>query len=440
MCDGGITAGSHRIKINYKKGHGVNMGTSRRWVRIIPIAFVMYMTAYMDRINVSMILPYIDKSFNLTSADMGIASGIFFVGYMVLQIPAAILADKWSAKKVVFILIMLWSIVAMCTSLVQSKAQLFVLRLLLGVFEGGVWPSVLVLLAKWFPSGERARANAFWMINMPLSAVIMAPITGWLISITSWRMVFLIEGLLPLIWGFVWWFAISDSPADAKWVSDDERKYVEDTIAKENENKPKATGYGSAFKNSTVILLLVAYFFWMSGFYGYTMWVPSVVKGFKGLNSSAVGLISAIPFIFAMASMAVNSSLSDKRHQRETHVAIPLLIGAFGLIGGQYFAHTAVGKMIFLIIAAIGVYGPYGPFWAIPTDILRPELAAAAMGLINALGNLGGFLGPYIVGWIQGKFGGFLGFIVLGIFLMITAAISMVIKSRRSAAKQNAVV
>ncbi|MEY7999838.1 MFS transporter [Clostridium sp. Mt-5] len=410
--------------------------SSKRWVRIIPVAFVMYMTAYMDRINVSMILPYIDKSFNLSSADIGIAAGIFFVGYMVLQIPAAILADRWSAKKVVFILIMLWSVAAMCTSLVQSKTQLFVLRLLLGVFEGGVWPSVLVLLAKWFPSGERARANAFWMINMPLSAVIMAPITGWLLSITSWRIVFLIEGMLPLIWGFVWWFSIEDSPAVSKWVSPEERKYVEDTIAKENENKPKGAGYGSAFKNPTVIWLLIAYFFWMSGFYGYTMWVPSVIKDFKGLSSSLVGLISAIPFIFAMIAMAFNSSLSDKRRQREIHVAIPLLIGAFGLIGGQYLAHTAVTKMIFLVISAIGVYAPYGPFWAIPTDILRPELAAAAMGLINALGNLGGFLGPYIVGWIQGKFGGYLGFIVLGIFLIITAIVSMGIKASRGKASE----
>lgn len=405
--------------------------TARRWSRIIPIAFIMYMTAYMDRINVSMVLPYM-KSIHLTSADIGLASGIFFVGYMILQIPGAILANKWSAKKVVFILMILWSIMAMSTGLVQNKTQLFIARFLLGVFEGGVWPAVLVLLATWFPSDERARANAFWMVNLPLSAVIMAPITGWLLTITTWRNVFVIEGLLPLIWALVWLIAIDDNPKTAKWISNEEREYIENKISEENANKVvKNEGYASAFANGTVILLVIAYFFWMAGFYGYTMWVPSVVKSFKGLNSGIVGLITAVPFIFAIAGMVINSSWSDRRHIRAMHVAIPLLIGAFGLVVGQYLAPTPILKMIFLVISAIGVYSPYGPFWAIPTDILRPELAAAAMGLINAIGNLGGFLGPYIVGWIQTKYTGFLGFIILGLFLIITAIIALVLNKKK---------
>ncbi|WP_042805403.1 MFS transporter [Thermoanaerobacter sp. A7A] len=399
--------------------------TSKRWSRIIPVAFVMYMTAYMDRINVAMILPYMTKSIHLSSADMGLAAGIFFIGYMILQIPGAILANKWSAKKVVFILMILWSAMAMATGLVKNATQLFIIRFLLGVFEGGVWPAVLVLLATWFPAKERARANAFWMINLPLSAIVMAPITGWLLSITNWRMVFFIEGLLPLLWAAVWWITIDDKPSRARWISEAEREYIIKTIEQENINKPKGTGYLSAFTNKTVLLLVTAYFFWMSGFYGYTMWVPSVVKSFENFTSFVVGLISAVPFAFAMIGMAINSSWSDKNQQREIHVAIPLIIGAFGLIGGQFLAHTPFTKMIFLIIAAIGAYSPYGPFWAIPTDILRPELAAAAMGLINAIGNLGGFLGPYIVGWIKGNYSGFLGFIVLGVFLLVTAIIAL---------------
>ncbi|MCL6454007.1 MAG: MFS transporter [Alicyclobacillus sp.] len=407
---------------------------ARRWGFIIPIAAIMYMLAYMDRINVSMILPYIGNSFHLSSAATGLASGIFFVGYMILQIPGGLLASRWSARKVVFILMMLWGLSAMANGLVQSVGQLYLARFVLGIFEGGVWPAVLVLLASWFPTRERARANALWMACLPVSAMIMAPISGWLLTFMSWRTVFIIEGLPPIIWGIVWWFAISDKPSQAKWVSPEERQYIETTMAKEDAEKAPSAGYKAAFGNKTVLWLIVAYFFWMSGFYGFSLWLPSVVKSFHGVTSSAtVGWLSAIPYFCALVSMVVNSALSDKRGKRQAHVAIPALIGAAGLVIGQLFVHGAVGQMIFLCIAAIGVYGPYGPFWAIPSALLRIELVGAAMGLINALGNLGGFLGPYIVGYVKGAtHNSFAGFLVLAAFLVIAAIISFALGTDRS--------
>lgn len=398
----------------------------------------MYMLAYMDRINVSMILPYVGKSFHLSSAATGLAAGIFFVGYMILQIPGGILASRWSAKKVVFILMMLWGLSAMATGLVQNTTQLYIARFVLGIFEGGVWPAVLVLLASWFPTRERARANALWMACLPLSAIIMTPITGWLLTVMSWRGVFFIEGLPPIIWGIVWWFALADKPSEANWLSAEERHYIETMLTQEDVQKVRNTGFKSALANKKTILLIFIYFFWITGFYGFSLWEPSVVKSFKGvLSSSTVGWLAAIPFLFALVAMVVNSAWSDKRNKRQAHLAVPMVIGAVGLVAGQLFAHDPLTKMIFLCITAIGVYSPYGPFWAIPSALLRIEIVGAAMGLINAIGNLGGFLGPYIVGYIKGvTHNSFAGFLVLAAFLIIAVIFSSLLGSDRAVAEQ----
>lgn len=391
-------------------GH-VTKVPSKRWLYVIPVAVVMYMLAYLDRTNTAMILPYITAESSgkivLTEADKGLVSGIFFVGYMFLQIPAAILAEKWSAKKTVAILMVLWGCAAMACAAVQSNGQFYVARFVLGFFEGGVWPSVLVLLASWFPLKERARANALWMLCLPLSSVFISPITGILLNHFSWRTVLFIEGIPPLIWAIVWLAVVADRPKDAKWVSAAERKYVEDSLQQDEAEKPKLegnAGYLAAAKNGKVWLLILIYFCWMAGFYGYTLWLPTVVKGITGGSASSVGWVTAIPYVFAMAAMVFASNWSDKTQNRRNAVAIPLLIGAVAIIFGQLINVPAL-NVILLVIMAAGIYAPYGPFWAIPAGMLRIEVLAGGLGLINAIGNLGGFLGPYAVGWITDRTG-----------------------------------
>ncbi|HVP10848.1 MAG TPA: MFS transporter [Phycisphaerae bacterium] len=397
----------------------------QRWVHIIPVAMVMYVLAYVDRINVAMVFPYIDQSFGLTDADVGFAAGIFFVGYMVLQIPGGMLASRWGARRVVAVLMILWSLAAIATGLVENRTQLYIARFVLGVFEGGVWPAVLVLLATWFPQDERARANALWMICLPISAVMMAPITGWLLSVLPWRWVFIAEGLPPLLWLVVWWTFIADRPRDARWMAPGERSELERRLAAENAAKAPACGHLAALTDRRVLWLAVAYFFWMAGFYGYTMWVPSVVKSFAADGRSAlVGWIVAIPFAFAMVAMVLNSAWSDRRLKREAHVWGPLIIGVIGLTGGQWAAHSPLISLVFLILAAIGVYAPFGPFWAIPSALLPSAVIGSAMGIINAVGNLGGFAGPYVVGFIRGRtHDGFAGLAMLSGSLLIAVVI-----------------
>ncbi len=403
----------------------------QRWLRIIPIAVVMYILAFVDRVNVAMILPYVNKGLGLTSDDIGFAAGIFFVGYMLLQIPGGILASRWSAKKVVAILMVLWAVPAIACGLAQDRLELYLARFMLGLFAGGVWPAVLVLLITWFPREERARANALWMTCLPLSAILMTPITGGMLAVMSWRWVFILQGLPPVIWVVVWWTWIADHPAQAKWISKEERRFIEENTAAEARAKPPPAGYWRAFTNPVVLWLIVAYFFWMAGFYGLTMWLPSVVKSFAGSSSaSAVGWLSAIPFVFALIAMVINSIWSDRRMKRQMHVSVPLALGALALIGGQLVGHRPMLEMLFLLVAAIGVYGPYGPFWAVPSSLLQAEVSGAAMGLINALGNLGGFLGPFVVGYVRGRtHSGFAGFMLLSVFLLISAAIFLFIGS-----------
>ena len=420
----------------------------KRWAYVIPVAVVMYMLAYLDRTNVAVILPYIGDDFPLSASAKGLASGIFFVGYLVLQIPAAVLAAKWSARKTVLLLMIAWAVAAVLCGLVQNETQLHLARLLLGLFEGGVWPAVLILLASWFPQAERARANALWMTCLPISAILMSPLSGFMLDHMSWRWVFVLQGLPPLVWAVVWWFAVADRPARARWISTAEREYLETTLQAEEDAKPtfakqgydnrgfapgrgrrhpdpRKAGYRQALANRQVLLLVGVYFFWITGFYGFSLWLPSVVKTMTGGSATAVGFLSAVPYVLALAGMVACAHWSDRTGNRRLAVAVPLVVAIAGLLLGNLVHWPPAVRLVLLCVVATGVYMPYGPFWAIPSRILGIEVVAVAMGLINALGNLGGFAGPYLVGWLTDVTGSATtGFVVLAAFLAVAAGLA----------------
>ncbi|MFI9075487.1 MFS transporter [Streptomyces sioyaensis] len=399
---------------------------AKRWAYVIPVAAIMYMLAYLDRNNVSVILPYMHGDLELSNADKGLVGGIFFVGYVFLQIPAAILAQRWSARKTVVLLMVAWGLAASLSGLVQTKAQFYAARFVLGFFEGGVWPAVLILLASWFPLRERARANALWMACLPLSSVLMAPLSGWMLDHAGWRWVLVLQGVPPLVWAVVWWFAVADRPAQARWISRAEADHVERSLAADEAAKPPA-GSGSyleAVRQRPVLVLIGVYFFWITGFYGFNLWLPAVIKELThGGSSTEVGLLTAIPFTIALAVMIANAAWSDRTGSRRQAVAVPLVVGIVALLLGQA-VDGALPRMLLLCVTAAAVYAPYGPFWAIPGQLLRIEVVAVAMGLINALGNLGGFAGPYLVGWLTDATGSSVtGFAVLSGFLAVAVAL-----------------
>jgi sugar phosphate permease len=401
------------------------MGSSK-WLKIIPVAFIMYMLAYMDRINIGVLMPYIQEDLNISASAAGDIAGIFFVGYLILQIPGGILATKWSAKKFIFILMILWGLAAMASGFVQTEGQLKFVRFLLGVAEGGVWPAVLVLLANWFTIPERARANAFWMACLPVSAMLMAPLTGILLKYFDWKMVLILEGIPPILWAFVWYSLIKDRPSEANWMDENERKQLLSALEAEQNKAAKSEGYGAAFKNKTVWGLVIMYFLWMTGFYGYTLWVPSVVGTFTK-DSAIMGWLTAIPFTCALIGMIINSYWSDRRMNRVQHVVVPLLIAACTMVAGQ-FVESPLLKMVLLSITAIGVYAPYGPLWAVPTAIIPAGVVGAALGLQNAIGNLGGYNGPKFFGVLKDVTGSYhAGFYFLASALALAAIVTLIL-------------
>lgn len=375
---------------------------SARWWRIIPVAFLMYTIAFMDRNNVGFGFAGMEKDLAINSTYAGLAAGIFFFGYLFLQIPGAYLAQKWSVKKFITIALLVWGIFAIATGLVQNLTQLLIIRFLLGVAEGGVWPATLVLLSKWFPLKERARANSYWMLCLPFASMVMSPISGYILSLFDWRTMFIIEGLPPFIWAIIWWFFISEEPSKAKWISKEEREYIENALAEEKRLMSKqASSFKDVLKNRNVLILVVVYFLIQIGFYGYGLWLPTIVKALSGGNNLMVGIISALPWVAAIFGLILNARHSDKTGERKGHVAFAVIVGGLFLLLSALIGQSNPVLAIVFLILCMGVLDSYnGVFWAIPASFLSEEALAPAMGLINSIGNLGGFFGPFIVGYL----------------------------------------
>ncbi|OCG08943.1 hypothetical protein A9G13_02475 [Gilliamella sp. wkB178] len=375
----------------------------KRWIYFIPVASIMYMLAFLDRTNLSFILPYMGEDLHLSNSIKGVASGIFFLGYLILQVPAALLAERWSGKKTIFILMTLWGLAAIWTGLVRSTEELLCARFVLGVFEGGIQPATLVMLIRWFPQKEKARANGFWLMCIPISAIIAAPITGVLLEYFSWRTVLVIEGIPPIIWAIVWYIMIADRPDKAWWMQKDECDYIMQQLAMDEQLKQKRTTedsprYRDVFKNTKVLTLIFAWFLYCAGFYGFTMWMPQVITNISKSSPSIVGFLTAIPYLIGLIGMIYISVKADRYGLRKSSSLVPLTISAIALLIGQFFP-SATMQFIFLCVVGGGLY-IHGAFFALPPLVIKTEVLALSLGLIGGIGNLGGFFGPYIVGWL----------------------------------------
>jgi sugar phosphate permease len=401
----------------------------QRWVRIIPVAFIMYTIAFVDRTNISLAMPNIGRDLHMDPAQQGNAFGIFFAGYMLLQIPGGYLAERWSAKRFVSALLVVWGLCAVACGLVQTEMQFWVARFLLGVAEGGVWPATLVLLSHWFPRAERARANAYWMLCLPAAVALSSPISGWILGRWGWRFMVICEGALPFLWLLIWLWYIADHPREAGWISAQEREHLETTLDRESaelEALPQESTLRT-FLRPEVLLLVFIYFLINSGNYGYQAWLPSAIESSaKHLSNFEVGVLFSIPYLLTMVGMVLNSRHSDRNRERRGHLALGLIWGGVFLAAGVLTSHISA-PLSFVLIALVGAgsYGGHGPFWAIPTETLPRKVAGSAMGLINAFGNLGGYFGPLAVGYLDKRTGNFdYGFGLLGAGLIVGGIVS----------------
>ena len=406
-----------------------------RWARLIPVAIIVYVISFMDRTNIGFAFTSLGHDLHISEAQQGLAGGIFFIGYLFLQIPGGYLAERWSAKKFVGIMILVWGVFAVLTGFVTNFTELLVVRFLLGIAEGGIWPAILVLISHWFPAAERARAYGFWMMNIAISSIITAPLSGWILGLAGWRVLFFVEGAFPfLIAAPLWWGLIADRPRQASWVSPAERDYIEASLERENAAAPQFTGFRSVLRSSVVWRLVAVYFLIQIGFYGLNLWLPHVVATTTGGSDALVGAITAIPYLFAIAGLWLNARAADRNGRYSRHVLLSMVVGAVTLVASVAIGHIPALSIFLVSLAMGGTLAYDGPFWASASRAMPVALAGGAMGLINALGNLGGFAGPYLGGYLQDASGGsFLSTaIVLAVALLLAGLVMLTVREYRT--------
>lgn len=379
--------------------------SSQRWRRLMPLVFITYSFAYLDRSNYSLgAAGGLKDALHITSGQAGLLGGLFFAGYFLFQVPAANFAERRSVKRLMFWSLILWGVFAALQGPINSYGLLLADRFALGVVEAAVIPAMLVFLTHWFTSRERGRANTILILGNPVTLLWMSLASGYLIAATSYRWMFVIEGLPAIAWAFVFRALTADRPADADWLERSERADVERRLADEQKPMPKVAGYREALRSRNVIVLAIQYALWSIGVYGFVFWLPTIVKSLSGHGIGSTGALSAVPYALATILMLANSYVSDRAKLRRRLFVWPFLILGAIAFYLSYRAGTGhfVESFILLIIAGGVMYAPYGPYFAMIPELLPQNVAGAAMGAINAFGALGGFLGTYIVGALGG--------------------------------------
>ena len=408
----------------------------QRWLRLIPVALVMYTISYVDRTNVALALdPGISsmmKDLFMDDRLKGQAAGIFFLGYVLLQFPGGYLAGRWSPKKLISLCLVFWGVCAVGCGLTSSFREFAVMRFLLGVAESCVYPTMLVLLANWFPRSERARANAYWNLCQPLAVAASAPVTGWLLGGWGWQTMLMLEGALPFLWLPVWLYFINDHPRDAKWISREEKDFLETTLRREaSELEPeKKNSVGRALLQPVVFVMLAVCLLYNFASYGCNTFLTEGLKGGgHHFTSRQTGWLFAVPYMVTAVVMVLLSRHSDRTGERRGHAAFIYALSGTSLIASVLLKeHSFWLSYAFLCLAIPGPFAGLAPFFAIPTETMPRATAGAVIGLVNALGNMGGYLGPTIVGILKSRTHGItVPFGVLGGALLAAAGLAFLL-------------
>ncbi len=413
-----------------------DMYSSQRWRRLIPLAFVTYSFAYLDRSNYSLgSAGGLTQALHISSGQAGLLGGLFFIGYFIFQVPAADFAERRSVKRLMFWSMILWGIFAALQGVIRTYPLLLADRFMLGVVEAAVIPAMLVFLTHWFSSRERGRADTFLILGNPVTLLWMSVISGYLIGATSYRWMFIIEGLPAIAWAFIFRALSEDRPRDAEWLAKSERADIERRLQEDQERLPKVTGYREAFKSRNVQILALQYAFWSIGVYGFVFWLPTIVKSLSGHGIGSTGLLSAVPYALAVVLMLINSHVSDRSKQRRRLFVWPFLIAGAVAFYLSYLVGTGhfVTSFVLLIIAGGVMYAPYGPYFASIPEFLPQNVSGAAMAVINAFGALGGFAGAYIVGALGGGTKSGAAFIFMAASLLAAGLLMFLVKRPRVA-------
>ena len=379
--------------------------------RIIPFVFVLYIISYLDRANIGYAALQMNKELALSSEAFGFVSGIFFIGYFLFEVPSNVMLNRFGARRWIARILVTWGVVAMVSAFVQSATQLYVLRFLLGVAEAGFFPGIIVYLTYWFRARELATTVALFTAAIPVSYIIGAPLSTWImdnvhwLQWSGWRWMFLLEGAPAVVGGVLCFLYLADRPKDARWLSEAERDWLLAELERDKKARPAAAHLGTlkVMANPKVLYLSFIYFVYQCGSLGIGYWMPQIIKGFSSaLSHTQVGLIAMLPYVFAPVVMIWWSRRSDKRAERRLHSAMPLGVAALAFVGAGFIGNPVVA-MGMICLSLAGLYAFKSPFWALPTLFLTRSTAAVSIAVINSVGNLGGFVGPFAIGYLKGQ-------------------------------------
>jgi MFS transporter, ACS family, tartrate transporter len=392
-------------------------------LRILPFLFVLYVVNYLDRTSVAYAAIGMARDLGFSDRVFGLGAGVFFISYVALQMPGALLVERWSARRMISATMIAWGSLTALTGLVHTPAELYLARFILGAAEAGFFPGVIVYLSHWFLRQDRAKATSNFMAAIPISYVIGSPLAGWILGHSwwgaqGWRWLFVLEGTPAIVLGAVAFFYLTDRPSEATWMAPQQSEWIQETLREEKLATKQTVSIAQALQSRPILLLAGVTFLNYFVFYSFAFWFPTMLKRQSGFSDLRVGLLGVLPYLACFLFMQVNGWHSDRSRERHWHTAVPVFIAAAGLLG--LLAQPRSVPLSLLLFTLVGMGNAYLPvLWAIPTEILSQSAAAAAVGMINAVGSIAGFAGPFLCGYLNTRSGTF----SYGLALMMISAI-----------------
>jgi len=380
-------------------------------LRLIPFIFICYLFNYLDRVNVGFAKLQMLDALKFSETVYGLGAGIFFIGYVLFGVPSNLALNRFGPRRWIALMMVTWGVLSTCLLFVSTPTQFYTLRLFTGAAEAGFFPGVVLYLSQWFPSFRRGRIMALFMSAIPVSGLLGSPFSGWILThfaagqggLAGWQWMFLLQGIPTIALGIAAFFLLADKFANAKWLTAEERDVLEADQAFDAANKPKTVSdsLGEVFKNPAIWAFGLIYFCIQSGVYAINFWLPSIIKNLGFADNLVIGWLSAIPYLLAALFMLLVGRSADLRKERRWHLVVPMLMGAIGLLIAVNFATSPAIAILGLSIATMGALTGLPMFWPVPTALLSAGAAAGGLALINSMGQMAGFLSPYLVGWIK---------------------------------------
>jgi D-galactonate transporter len=376
-------------------------------LRIVPFLFICYLAAYLDRVNVGFAKLQMLHELNFSETVYGFGAGIFFLGYVLFEVPSNVIMHKVGARLWIARIMITWGLISGTMAFVHSAWTFYLLRFLLGVAEAGFIPGILLYLTYWYPAKRRGRVTAIFLTAIPMASIFGGPLSGWILNEVSgahgfsgWQWLFLLETIPSLFLGIVTLFYLDDRVASVKWLDDDEKRIIADNISREDQEKEGLSHLSVAFKTPRVWLLGLIYFCLASGIYIISFWLPTLIKQTGVADPLQIGLLTAVPYIAAIIAMVAVNSHADRVRERRWHTLIPAMVTACGLLLTAWAVNNTVLAMAGLVLATAGASTAQSSFWTFPAAFLGGAAAAAGIALINSLGNIAGFASTFLVGWM----------------------------------------